>query len=133
MKRFLLLALLSLLLVALSSCSGDDVSWGRKACRSYLEQCIDDPSSLVIYSEKYEEDGAGSFLWTLDVGFANAFGGMVRHTVKIETTRMPGYLVDEGWNDGHRFDVSEDGEVMGVREYLDAARSAVEKFQNSNE
>lgn len=67
-------------LVLLASCSGDDVSWGRKAFRSYLEQCVDDPASLVIHSEKYAEGGAGSVDWTLDIGFANAFGGMERHT-----------------------------------------------------
>lgn len=74
-----------ILALALCSCEPSSVKEGRELYMLYFEKTFKDPSSIKIYSEKYEQDGA-TVRWTLDVGGKNSYGGMVRKTMKIETT-----------------------------------------------
>ncbi len=68
----------------LCGCEPSDVRQGRELYMLYFEKTFKDPSSIKIYSEKYEIDGSRVY-WTLDVGGKNSYGGIVRKTMKIET------------------------------------------------
>lgn len=82
MKKILSIMILAL---ALCSCEPSSVKEGRELYMLYFEKTFKDPSSIKIYSEKYEQDGA-KVHWTLDVGGKNSYGGMVRKTMNITTT-----------------------------------------------
>lgn len=82
MKKILSIMILAL---ALCSCEPSSVKEGRELYMLYFEKTFKDPSSIKIYSEKYEQDGP-KVHWTLDVGGKNSYGGMVRKTMKITTT-----------------------------------------------
>lgn len=81
MKKILSISLLALMLCG---CEPSSVKEGRELYMMYFEKISKDPSSIKIYSEKYEIDGS-TVRWTLDVGGKNSYGGMARKTVKIET------------------------------------------------
>lgn len=82
MIRILTIFLFSL---ALFSCEQTNVKEGRDLYMLYLKSTAKDPSSIKVYSEKYEINDRKVY-WTLDVGGANSYGGMVRKTMKLETT-----------------------------------------------
>lgn len=92
MKKIVLVLLCSL---ALMSCENSSVSEGRDIYMLYLKKIAKDPNSVKVYSEKYEIDGAKVY-WTLDVGAANSYGGMVRETIKIETVGKSHLINEDG-------------------------------------
>lgn len=99
MKKIVLVLFCSL---ALMSCENSAVREGRDIYMLYLKKTAKDPNSVKVYSEKYEIDGTTVY-WTLDVGGANSYGGMVRETIKIETI-------------GKAFLKNEDGKIITRRE-----------------
>lgn len=82
MIRILSIIMLSL---ALCSCEPTNVKDGRDLYMLYLKKTAKDPLSIKVYSEKFEIRDPKVY-WTLDVGGANSYGGMVRKTIKLETT-----------------------------------------------
>lgn len=82
MKRAFFLLVMACTLCA---CEPSAVKQGRDLYKMYFHKVLKDPSSLVIYDEKYEMDGKYSVKWTLDVGAKNSYGGMVRKTYNIST------------------------------------------------
>ena len=69
---------------------------GRESYNKMFQKSLKDPSSLVIYEERYSFDEDGSVHWVLDVGARNGFGGMARKTYKLRTSR---YLSDRVYNE----------------------------------
>ena len=86
---------ISLLALALCGCEPSSVKEGRELYMMYFEKISKDPSSIKIYSEKYEIDGS-TVRWTLDVGGKNSYGGMMRKTMKIETIGKAMLKNDDG-------------------------------------
>lgn len=85
MRRLLLVLALSMFVALFASCEKSSVREGRKVYKDYFKEVLKDPSSLKVYSEKYELDGKWAVKWTLDIGAKNSYGAMVRSTYKIET------------------------------------------------
>lgn len=85
MRRLLIVFALSMFVALFASCEKSVVRQGRKTYKEYFKQVLKDPSSLKVYSEKYEMDGERAVKWTLDIGAKNSYGAMVRSTYEIET------------------------------------------------
>ena len=82
-----------------SKCESDEeiaVRCGRETYQKMFQQVLRDPSSLEIYDERYTVDDDGDVHWVLDVGSRNGFGGMVRKTYRLRTSR---YLTDRVYNE----------------------------------
>lgn len=82
MRKILSILLLS---IALYSCDSSPVRDGRALYKEYLNKVYKDPSSIVIYSEKYVQGEDNRVDWTLDVGGKNSLGTMVRSEHNIKT------------------------------------------------
>lgn len=98
MKKIFLL----LIICILTSCGNDSVSNGRELYKRYFNKVLKDPSSLVIYDEKYHDDGTGNVTWTIDYGAKNSFGAMDRKTIELYTST---YFIET--KDGTRYNESD--------------------------
>ena len=86
--RNLLIAVFCLLAVSiLSSCEPSAVRQGRDLYKAYFNKMLKDPSSFVVYDEKYEVSETNKYTveWKLDYGAKNGWGAMDRETVEFTT------------------------------------------------
>ena len=86
MKRLYILGTILSLCLIVSSCEPENVRGGRRLYKAYFDYILKDPSSLVIYSEKYTVgEEKNSIVWELDYGARNSLGGMVREEIEFTT------------------------------------------------
>ena len=84
MKKVVFLALLAMAFIGCNK-ESKDIKDGRRNYKRYLKLSAQDPSSIKIYSEKYEVFQNGSIGWYLDIGAKNGFGTMTRKNDTIIT------------------------------------------------
>lgn len=71
---------------AMMACEDSAISSGREIYQMYFKKYLKDPSSFVVYSEKYQKESNHTVKWTIDYGAKNGFGAMTREEVSFTTT-----------------------------------------------
>jgi hypothetical protein len=95
MKKISLLFLMSMP-ITLTSCEHHAISEGRACYKKYLSKTMKDPSSLVIYDEKYVMNDPPKVIFTVDYGGKNGFGAMARSTSTFETVYNSDHITVDG-------------------------------------
>ena len=93
-----IVVVLAVLLYCVASYDSDDkraIRVGRANYEAMFQKALKDPTSFVLYEERFSVDSSGDVHWVLDVGAANGFGGMTRKTYRLRTDGIGGHVYNE--------------------------------------